>query len=87
MLKIQFKDGRSEPVLLTAPGKTMIKGRKLVDSLVTTDIYMSYRKIGDATWSVPMNVSNDRFFDKETWTPKVVRDERTVPVFARSNRL
>lgn len=51
-----------------------------LDSLFTTDVYYSIRKIGEDTWSTPVNITNDAKVDKGTRIPPVVPSADKVPL-------
>lgn len=51
----------------------------------TTDIFMSFRKIGDGEqWSNPINVTNDSLYEHTMTMPKIIKDIYNVPIFYTS---
>lgn len=57
----------------------------IVDKMRTTDIYISYRKVNEFTWSKPINVTNDNIYDKGTFIPKRVADLSNIALIKSYN--
>lgn len=51
-----------------------------LDSMMTTDMYYSYRKAGSTSWSPAINITNDTKYDKGTRIPAVIKSINKVPV-------
>ncbi len=52
-----------------------------LDSIETTDIFVAHRAMSDDKWSDPINVTNDKWFNKITYMPPVVKDLSNIPIF------
>lgn len=49
-------------------------------SVAVPDIFVTTRKIGGNSWSAPINVTNDAFFDKLSWIPSSLPDLNNIPM-------
>lgn len=50
------------------------------DSLLTNDVFISYRNMSSSNWSTPVNVTDDLRYNRNTIMPKVVKDIRNIPI-------
>jgi hypothetical protein len=59
---------------------------ELLDGTLTsvwpTDVFLSYRKINESTWSTPVNATNDDRFNMNTFIPDVVKDINNIPILS-----
>ncbi len=51
-----------------------------LDSILTTDIYYSYRSISGGTWTEKTNITNDDAYDHGTRLPRVIPNLTNVPL-------
>lgn len=52
-----------------------------IDSMWTTDVFMAHKGINEDTWSEPVNATNDKWFNKITFIPPVIKDLNNIPIF------
>jgi hypothetical protein len=52
----------------------------VLDSTYTTDVYMSYKKVSENTWSTPVNVTKDLAYDKGSMIPAIIPSIDKVPL-------
>lgn len=53
-----------------------------VDTLYSTDVFTTYRKLGEDTWSQPVNITNDDLYNKCTVIPRIIPDLQNVPMLS-----
>lgn len=63
----------------TTNAGTGATGRFRLDSINTTDLFLTYRNSDATTWSTPINATQDDMFDKYTFIPPVIKDINTIP--------
>ncbi|MBS4001188.1 MAG: T9SS type A sorting domain-containing protein [Desulfobulbaceae bacterium] len=71
-------DNRDVPVCLD-PSVTIV-GLGIVDSMLSTDIFISYRPVNGTQWSAPQNLTDDVWFNKCTWIPTIIPSLNNIPV-------
>jgi len=49
-------------------------------SVAISDIFVAARKVDGNSWSAPLNVTNDAFFDKLSWIPSSLPDLNEIPM-------
>jgi hypothetical protein len=62
------------------PVVTLAGGNAQIDSILTTDIYYSYRSLSQSTWSEPKTITNDEWMNKVTWIPNIVPSLTEIPI-------
>lgn len=55
---------------------------KTLDTIYTTDIFVSYRSLSQSSWNTAVNVTNDKYFDKGTKMPTIVPSATSIPIMA-----
>jgi hypothetical protein len=61
-------------------------GEQTLDTLLTTDVFFSYREKNQFMWSSPLNATNDTVYDKITWIPNIVPSLDKVPLVKERTR-
>jgi hypothetical protein len=51
-----------------------------IDTLFTTDVFLTSRPVSSNSWAVPTNATNDSIANKVTWIPNVVPSLNEVPI-------
>jgi len=77
-LVAKWMDNRENLVGLTNP--VQLVGTGLVDTMLTTDIFISCRPVNGTQWSPPINVTDDLWMNKGTWIPDVIPSINKIPV-------
>jgi hypothetical protein len=77
-LVAKWIDIRNVPVCLDPP--VSIVGSGSIDSILSTDIFISYRPVNGTQWSAPQNLTDDVWFNKCTWIPTVIPSLNNIPV-------
>lgn len=65
---------------------TLNGGEILGDTLAVTDVFMSYKKIGDNQWSEAVNVTNDDLYNKFTYIPSTIESINKIPLLSFQTR-
>ncbi len=52
-----------------------------IDSMWTNDVFFAHRGVNDDEWSDPINATNDKWFNKITYIPPVIKDLNNIPIF------
>lgn len=50
-----------------------------IDTLVSTDVFISVRDINGSTWSAPVNVTNDNEYNNRTYIPRDIANTNEIP--------
>lgn len=51
-----------------------------VDTIFTTDVFVSSRSVGGNSWAIPTNATNDSIANKVTWIPDIVPSLNEIPI-------
>ncbi|MBS4000319.1 MAG: T9SS type A sorting domain-containing protein [Desulfobulbaceae bacterium] len=78
-LVAKWMDNRQDLVELATPYPTLV-GSGQIDSMLTTDIFYSYRPVNGTQWSPAYNLTNDVWMNKGTWIPNIVPSINKIPV-------
>ncbi|MCO5250037.1 MAG: T9SS type A sorting domain-containing protein [Candidatus Kapabacteria bacterium] len=74
----KWMDNRDNLVKLETP-QTLVGGG-VVDSMLTTDIFYSYRAVNGTQWSPAYNLTDDVWMNKGTWIPNIVPSINQIPI-------
>lgn len=77
-LVAKWIDNRDELACLDP--RVTIVGSGFVDSMLTTDIYISYRPINGTQWSPVQNLTNDLWMNKSTIIPPIIPSLDKIPI-------
>ncbi|PKL85742.1 MAG: hypothetical protein CVV22_06165 [Ignavibacteriae bacterium HGW-Ignavibacteriae-1] len=75
----KWMDNRDVLVELAEPFPTLV-GSGQIDSMLTTDIFYSYRAVNGTQWSPAYNLTNDVWMNKGTWIPNIVPSINQIPI-------
>jgi len=75
----KWMDNRQNLVELATPYPTLV-GSGQIDSMLTTDIFYSYRAVNGTQWSPAYNLTDDLWMNKGTWIPNIVPSINQIPV-------
>lgn len=79
-LLMKYIDNRNDIVGLNQPF-TLCGGNVQVDSMLTTDVWVTYRDIAnDNGWSTPANITDDIWMNRSTWIPSIIPSLTQVPI-------
>lgn len=67
-------------------GNNYAPGDGVIDTLVSTDIFIVTRPKGTTTWSAPINISDDAKYNVRTYMPSVVPSVNQIPMIALAGR-
>ncbi|MCO5251974.1 MAG: T9SS type A sorting domain-containing protein [Candidatus Kapabacteria bacterium] len=77
-LVAKWIDFRDELVCLEPP--VSIIGSGILDSILSTDIFISYRPVNGTQWSAPQNLTDDIWFNKCTYIPTIIPSLNNIPI-------
>ncbi len=66
--------------IVSLENPVQLLGSGFVDSLLTTDIFFSYRAVNGTQWSPVINVTDDLWMNKGTWIPNIIPSINKIPV-------
>jgi hypothetical protein len=62
------------------PAVTLVGGTLQIDSILTTDVYYSYRSLSQGGWSTAKTITDDQWMNKVTWIPNIIPSITDVPI-------
>jgi hypothetical protein len=77
-LVLKYTDNRDDLADLDPP--IQLVNSNGIDSMLTTDIYCTYRPITGGAWTVPKTVTNDIWMNKVTWIPNIIPSLIDIPI-------
>jgi len=75
-----------DKLIIVNPPLRISNGEQTLDTLLTTDVFFSYREKNQFMWSSPLNATNDTVYDKITWIPNIVPSLDKVPLVKERTR-
>lgn len=78
-LIVKWVDYINQPIVINPP-LVIGGGAQTLDTLLTNDVFFSYRETSNYNWNPPMNVTNDTVYNKITWIPKLVPSIGKIPL-------
>ena len=67
-------------LIVVSPAITISNGEQTIDTLLSNDVYMTYRGIGETSWHDTINVTKDDMINKMSFLPNIVPSINKVPV-------